>query len=131
MTDTILIVDDSQSMLTSVRHALEKGGFAVIEATDGEVALDLIKKHKDELSMIVCDLNIPKVDGIQVLERIERGKDGKPILPFLMLTTEVDKKMMLKARDLDVKGWMVKPFKPNMLLMAVQKIVAANKNRVA
>jgi two-component system, chemotaxis family, chemotaxis protein CheY len=116
---TILIVDDSAMVRRQVTMALVAASFTVLEATDGISGLELLETHP-EISLVICDINMPRLNGIELLESIV-AKPNKPL--FLMLTTERQPELIARAGELGAKGWMMKPFKPDLLLAAVKKLV--------
>ena len=117
----ILIVDDSSSMRQMVRIALSSGPYMVSEAKDGEEALTLLKSQRFHL--VISDVNMPRLDGIELLRRMKSDNELK-FMPVLMLTTEGDEKRKAEGRAAGAKAWMVKPFKTDKLLMAVSQLVA-------
>ena len=105
MSKRILIIDDSQSMRSFTRMALEGAGYAVEEAVDGQDALD--KLEKDKFDTILSDLNMPNVNGIQMIEKIRDDDryEGARFTPIIMLTTESEEEkkqqgQMAVAREL-------------------------------
>ena len=116
----ILAVDDSASMRQMVSFTLKGAGFDVLEASDGQEALDLAKK--EVVDLVLSDVNMPVMDGI-TLTRELRGLDSYKYVPILMLTTESagDKKIEGKASG--ATGWIVKPFDPQVLLATIDKIL--------
>lgn len=119
----ILVVDDSPTMRQQVRHALEASDFTIDEAVDGEDALQKIRAN-DDFSVVILDVSMPRMNGIEVVETL--GAEGLIVdgLQVLMLTTEGHVDMINRAKAAGAKGWMVKPFKPQMLLAAVQRLAA-------
>lgn len=125
----VLIVDDSQAVRTSVREALTQAGFDVVEAVDGEEGRRLIRDISD-LALVLCDVNMPRMDGLSMLELVK----SDPIhahLPVLMLTTEGEPALVRRARDAGAKGWIVKPFQPDLLVNAVRRVASASYDRAA
>ena len=119
---TILIVDDSATVRQQVGTALREAGFDVVEAVDGQEGAETIEKRTD-ISVVVCDVNMPRMTGIEMLERV-KGAGARADLPIVMLTTESQPALIQKAKGLGAKGWVVKPFKANLLVAAVQKLAA-------
>lgn len=117
---TILAVDDSASMRQMVSFTLKGAGYTVIEAGDGQQALDLAKKSSVDL--VLSDVNMPVMDGIELCKNLRSLPDYK-FTPILMLTTESagDKKMQGKAAG--ATGWLVKPFNPDQLLATIKKVL--------
>jgi len=119
---TILIVDDSASLRQVVTMALKGSGYNTVEAKDGEDALSKLKMSS--IDMIVCDVNMPVMNGLDFVRQVKSDAKYK-FLPVLMLTTETtdEKKQVGKAAG--ASGWMVKPFAPTQLVKAVVKFVGA------
>jgi two-component system chemotaxis response regulator CheY len=118
----VLVVDDSSSIRQRVSAALEGAGFEVLAAVDGIDAL--AKIPGTSLALIIADLNMPRLSGLDMISRI-RSDERTKHLPILVLTTEGDPELIAEARKLGVKAWMVKPFKPELLLSAVKKLTEA------
>ena len=116
----VMVVDDSRTVRQQVGVVLTEGGYQVIEAADGVEALDSLSRHAD-VAMMICDVNMPRMNGLDVLARMKT--DGRNDVPVLMLTTEGQPQLILRAKESGAKGWIVKPFKPEMLLAAVRKMV--------
>ena len=117
----VLIVDDSQTVRLQVAKALSGAGYEVLEAIDGMDGQDKVDATVD---MLICDVNMPRMTGLEMLETIKR--DGKNAnLPCLMLTTECQPQMIERAKKAGAKGWIIKPFKAELLVAAVTKLVAA------
>ncbi len=118
MAKKVLVVDDSITVRQQVGAALTQAGYAVVEAIDG---LDGTQKLDASISMIICDVNMPRMNGLEMLEAIKR--DGKfPRVPVVMLTTEGQPALIDRAKKAGAKGWIVKPFKPDLLVATVSKL---------
>ncbi len=122
MAKTIMIVDDSPSFRTVVQIALTKAGFEVLQATDGEHAKSLLDGRK--LGLIVCDVNMPKLDGKGLLNHLKTTQAYK-FTPVLMLTTESSEAKRNEYRAAGAKGWLTKPFQPSALVGAAQRLCVA------
>lgn len=116
----VLILDDSIVVRQRVGQVLRTAGFEVIEASNGEEGLGYIEAE-DRLSLILCDVNMPILDGLEMLERV-RARGLAPTCPVVMLTSEAQPAQLARARAMGVKAWMVKPVKPDALLAAVKKL---------
>jgi two-component system chemotaxis response regulator CheY len=123
MPKTILIVDDSGTIRQQLRATLGGAGFDVLEAADGLEALDQLDKHP-EVALMILDINMPKMSGLDMLEKL-RSESRCSTVPVLMLTTEGHPTLMDRARKAGAKGWVVKPYKPDLLVGAIRKMVAA------
>lgn len=121
MARTILIVDDSSSLRTVVRIALERAGYAVIDACDG---MDAVAKldAAQKVDLIVSDVNMPRMDGIAFLTKVKQHPRHR-FTPVIMLTTEGRDEQKALGRAAGAKAWMVKPFNPPQLLDAVSKLI--------
>ncbi|MDH5378376.1 MAG: response regulator [Gammaproteobacteria bacterium] len=120
MSKNILIVDDSMSLRQVVSIALTGAGYNVIEAGDGNEALT--KLNGDKIHLIVSDVNMPGMDGITFVSHVKQDANYK-FTPIIMLTTESQQEMIQKGKELGVKAWLVKPFKPEQMLDAVSKLI--------
>jgi two-component system chemotaxis response regulator CheY len=118
---TVLVIDDSPAVRHQVCAALEGAGFAVVEAGDGVQGL---MKLNSAIRLVVCDLNMPRVDGLKVLERVTKS-GAEPAVPVLMLTTEADRSLVGRAKALGARGWIVKPFRTEQLIAAVHRVLAS------
>ncbi|ARU57584.1 MAG: response regulator [Pseudomonadales bacterium] len=116
----ILAVDDSASMRQMVSFTLKGAGYEVVEASDGQQALDLAKKQ--QVDLVLSDVNMPVMDGIALVKEL-RGLPSYKFTPILMLTTESagDKKM--EGKQAGATGWLVKPFNPDQLLATIKKVL--------
>lgn len=122
MAKTILIVDDSASLRQVVAIALKGAGYDVLEAGDGKEGL--AKLDGTKINLIVSDVNMPNMDGLEMVQEIKKMAAYK-FTPIIMLTTEAGADMKEKGKAAGVKAWVVKPFKPDQMLDAVSKLVAA------
>ena len=115
-----MIVDDSASLRQVVKIALTSAGYDVIEACDGKDALGMLNGQRYHL--IVSDVNMPNMDGIALLKAIKQHASYK-FTPVLMLTTESGEAKKQEGQAAGAKAWIVKPFQPQQLLMAVSKLI--------
>ncbi len=120
MGKTILVVDDSPSLRSVVKVTLVKAGYDVVEAGDGVQALAKLSEGK--VHMVLCDVNMPNMDGLTFLKNVKLRPDCK-FTPVVMLTTESGDETIKAGKAAGVKGWMVKPFQPDRLLEVVSKVV--------
>jgi two-component system, chemotaxis family, chemotaxis protein CheY len=124
MSKIVMIVDDSSMMRLALRSALAEAGYIVLEAIHGLDALAKLKSSQQRINLIICDVNMPEMDGITFVQTY-RAIPELQYIPVLMLTTESgqDKKEAGKAAG--VRAWMVKPFNKESLMSAVGKLVCA------
>ena len=123
MDKKILIIDDSATIRQQVRTALAGAGFDVVEAADGVEGLEVITERND-LAAVLCDVNMPRMGGLQMLE-LAKAKGLLATLPVVMLTTEGQASLVQQAKSLGAKGWIVKPFKPELLVLTMRKLTAS------
>jgi two-component system chemotaxis response regulator CheY len=116
----VIVVDDSRTARQQVVLALEHLGYLVIEAVDGVDGAAKIGAHHDA-AMVICDVNMPNMSGLEMLADLH-AHGRTPDLPVLMLTTEVQPAFVQEAKANGAKGWIVKPFKPELLVMAVKRL---------
>ncbi|MFG6447859.1 response regulator [Roseateles sp. BYS180W] len=119
MSKSILVVDDSGSFRTVVKLALQKAGFSVVEAGDGREALTKLETNK--VNLIVCDVNMPNMDGLTFLRHI-KGMPAHKFTPVIMLTTESQEAKKEEGRQAGCKAWITKPFLPSQLVDAVNRL---------
>ena len=115
----VLVVDDSDAIRNQIAQALEGAGFDVLQAKDGLEGL--ARAQATDLSVILLDVNMPVLGGLDLLERLkEDGTTGR--VSILMLTTEAHESMVVRARNGGAKGWVIKPVRMEMLVSAVQRL---------
>ena len=114
----ILVVDDESRMRKLVRDFLQRENYEVLEAGDGSEALDLFFSDK-EISLIILDVMMPKMDGWQVCREIRSYSK----VPIIMLTAKSDEKDELQGFDLGVDEYISKPFSPRILVARVEAIL--------
>lgn len=116
---TILTVDDSKSIRQMVSFTLQQAGYTVIEAEDGK---DALTKINGDVKMVLSDLNMPNMNGIELIKAIRANASYK-FLPVVMLTTESQGDIKAQGRAAGATGWIVKPFNPEQLLGVVKKVL--------
>lgn len=114
----ILVVDDESRMRKLVRDFLVKQNYDVLEAGDGEEAVDIFFKEKD-IALIILDVMMPKMDGWQVCREIRNYSR----VPIIMLTAKGDERDELQGFDLGVDEYITKPFSPKILVARVEAIL--------
>jgi two-component system chemotaxis response regulator CheY len=116
----VLIVDDSRSIRNEVADALTPAGYGVVEAANGLEALACLAEHTN-ITLVVLDVNMPGMNGLELLERIQREYRSRN-LPILMLTTEAERTLVERAKRAGAKGWLLKPIKPELLVSTVARL---------
>ena len=119
---TVLVVDDSPTIRQQASFILNKEGYEVIEAEDGEKGIETLKNNKD-LALIISDINMPNMNGLDMLKKIRELKEFDHI-PIFMLTTESDPSKIKIAQENGANGWMVKPFDPKTLVKILADFAA-------
>jgi len=120
MAKKILMVDDSASVRQMMSFTLQSAGYEVIEARDGQEALE--KYPESGASMLITDLNMPKMDGYGLIREMRRNPANR-FLPIIMLTTESDPDKKDIAKQIGASGWITKPFRPDQLLKVVGMVL--------
>ena len=119
MSAPIMTVDDSASIRQMVSLTLQDAGSAVIEACDGK---DALAKLSGPVSMILTDLNMPGMNGIELIRAV-RAMPQYKFTPIVMLTTESQASAKEQGKSAGATGWIVKPFKPDQLLAVARKLL--------
>ena len=114
----ILVIDDDSRMRKLVKDFLSKKGYEVMEAADGEAAIDIFYEHKD-IALLILDVMMPKMDGWQVCREIRKTSK----VPIIMLTAKSDEKDELLGFELGVDEYITKPFSPKILVARVEAIL--------
>lgn len=117
----IMIVDDSASIRQVVKMTFEKLNYEVMEAKDGRDALE--KAAGNKIGLVITDLNMPVMDGITFIKEIKKLQEHR-FTPIMMLTTESQQSKMMEGKEAGARAWIVKPFKPEQIIAAVEKLIA-------
>jgi two-component system, chemotaxis family, chemotaxis protein CheY len=120
MSKTIMTADDSPSMRETISFTLKNAGYPVVQAVDGEDAL--AKLAGGQCDLLITDLNMPKVDGLELIRRV-RALPQYKYMPIIMLTTESQDQKKQAAKVAGASGWIVKPFRGEQLIMVVKKFL--------
>ncbi len=116
----ILAVDDSASMRQMVVFTLKSAGHEVVEAINGQSALEAAKKHA--FNLVVTDVNMPVMDGIALTKQL-RALPNYKFVPILILTTESGTDRKQEGKSAGATGWLVKPFNPEQLLATIKRVL--------
>ena len=117
---TIMTVDDSASLRQMVSFVLRGGGYDVVEAMDGLDALSKLKGR--DLDLIVTDINMPRMDGLEFTRQL-RAMPQYKFVPIVLLTTESHPEKKQEGKAAGATAWIVKPFNPDQLLAVVKKVM--------
>ncbi len=118
---TIMTVDDSASVRMMVNFTLSELGFEIVEATDGKDALE--KLDKKPIHMLITDVNMPELDGINLVRKVRENPSYR-FIPIIILTTESQDEKKKEGKQAGATGWIVKPFKPEQLIAVVRKVLS-------
>ena len=121
MGKVILITDDSASIRQMVSFSLKGSGYEVIEAVDGKDAI--AKLNGTPIHMLITDINMPNLDGIQLIREV-RANPVYKFIPIIILTTDSQEEKILEGKNAGATGWIVKPCKPEQILAVAKKMLA-------
>ena len=116
---TVLVVDDEARMRKLIKDFLIQKGFSVLEAEDGERAIDVFESNKNKIGIILLDVMMPKLDGWSVLRQIRQNSN----VPIIMLTARGEEQDELFGFELGVDEYISKPFSPKILVARVEAIL--------
>ena len=105
---TVLIVEDNEALVNSYAEALDTGGYNAIKVLDGYQALDSLSKKLDVIKLILLDLMMPGVDGLEVLRTIKDNKEKYGDMPIIILTNMTSENVIKEAFDLGATSYLVK-----------------------
>ncbi|MCK4858998.1 MAG: response regulator [Candidatus Omnitrophica bacterium] len=116
----ILIVDDEKDILELLKYNLEKAGYSVLTAKSGEQALESVKKEK--IDLILLDLMLPKIDGLEVSKILKRDNQTE-FIPIIMLTAKGEESDIIIGLELGADDYITKPFSPKVLVARVKAVL--------
>ncbi len=119
MAKRILTIDDSKTIRDMLMLTLADAGFDVLQAVDGQDGLEMLDKER--VDVVITDINMPRMDGYEVIRQMRRHNTHKST-PILVLTTESEREKKNLAREAGATGWMVKPFDPDRLIATINKV---------
>jgi len=112
----VLVVDDEESVRNLIQRTLERAGYSVVTAADGQEALDIISEL--EIDVMLLDIKMPGISGIEVLQQIAITH---PLICVIMVTAMVDTTTAIEAMKLGAYDYVTKPFNPDDVVLAVQR----------
>ncbi len=121
MVPKILVAEDSVNVRKLLCVVLQGAGYEVMEAGDGQEALDNISRFTYD--MLITDLNMPRLDGIGLIRKVRKSVRSR-FLPIIMLTGEVQNEKQVEAMVAGASEWLAKPFKVDQLLAKVHTALA-------
>ncbi len=119
---TVMLIDDSRTILMSLSAILTRNGFTVQTASDGKDALTKLASAKPDL--IISDLNMPNMDGIEFVKAVRKNLAMRST-PILMLSTESEESKRQEAKSAGANGWLVKPIGAESLLKVISRVLPA------
>jgi len=122
----ILVVDDEADVRDVIKLQLEQRGLNVLEAVDGQNAIDILKSGSNMMNVgvILCDIRMPKVNGVECIEFIRKEAPG---IPIVVITGYPDSELASDLLKKGVKDYLVKPVEKEKLLAVVDGLIAAGK----
>ena len=116
----ILIVDDASLVRNITSKAAVEAGYEIVVANDGQEGLDALAKGG--IDFIFSDINMPVMNGLEMIEKI-RAQEQYKFIPIVMLTTESKPELKERAQALGVKAWLLKPFNKEKFLLVLSKLL--------
>ena len=123
MEHTVLVVDDSPTIVKFVSFSLKSSGFNVLTASDGMDAIEKISSHANPIDLIITDLNMPNVDGYELIATLRRNTKFKDI-PIIILSSEEEECDKQRGIEVGASSYLVKPFKSTILLREISKYLS-------
>jgi CheY-like chemotaxis protein len=121
----ILIVDDEEDVREVLKLHLEGENYSTLEAEDGDEAIKVLRKEMTNVAVILCDIRMPKVDGIECIDYLRREA---PSIPIVVVTAYPDSELAVDLMKKGVKDYLVKPVDKEKLVSTVKKLVAAGRS---
>ncbi len=123
--ETVLIVDDAESARMIIKNTLKNMKITnILEASDGNEAIQTLIKNPNKINLIICDWNMPGINGVDFLQKV---RTDNPEIPFLMLTARADPSSIQEAKQAGVSGYIIKPLSPNSLASNINRIMEKQK----
>jgi PAS domain S-box-containing protein len=124
-TETLLIVEDEESLLAMLRKFLESHGYIIFEASDGEAALQLFARHHKEIALVLCDLGLPKINGIEIFKKM---KEIDAAVQVIITSGFFEPQIKSELEKLGVKGFIPKPYNANQVILKIKEVLDKKKN---
>ena len=120
MGQQVLVVDDSDSIRLCMKYMIEDAGYDVLDASNGKEALRLIRA---DTKLVITDINMPEMDGIDLIRSIRHGAIAIKSVPIVTLTTEYQEELKQQGRDAGATASITKPFQPEEIITAIRAII--------
>jgi two-component system, chemotaxis family, chemotaxis protein CheY len=114
----VLSVDDSGVMRKIIGRSVDVMGYGFLEASNGVEAMNVIERNRDDIALIILDVNMPEMDGFEVLSRL-KGNPKYQSIPVMMLTTETERDKIVKAVQAGAVNYICKPFQQDDLTVKI------------
>lgn len=124
MAKKILAIDDMKTLRDLLGKVLRTAGYEVVEAVDGVDGLEKFSAHNPDL--VISDLNMPNMDGIGFVSGARNTPNGKTV-PILILTTETNETLKVRAKEAGATGWLTKPFNPQRVIKLVDQLTGTRR----
>ena len=118
----VLVIDDAIIQSAQLKSMVLAAGHEAIEAGDGEEGLEMALKHRDDLSMIFCDFNMPVLDGLSLCTKLYEDEQF-PSIPIFMITTETSQDLKELGKKVGIKGWIIKPVQPEVIEQLIRQFI--------
>ncbi|MBK7141017.1 MAG: response regulator [bacterium] len=122
MNQTILVVDDSPTIVKFVSFSLRNGGYNVVTACDGMDALEKVSRLTEGVHLVITDLNMPNLDGYSLIATLRQNPQYREV-PIIILSSEGGDDDRQRGLDVGATSYLVKPFKSSLLLDEVSKVL--------
>ena len=120
MAQTILVVDDSPTVVKFVSFSLKNGGYNVVTACDGMDAIEKISNMSEDVDLVITDLNMPNLDGYRLIQTLRQNEKHQKT-PIIILTSETEEEDRRQGMEVGADSYLVKPFKSSLLLSEVAR----------
>lgn len=120
---TILIIDDSIGARLTIQEAFAETEFEIVEASNGFEGVEIFRSGQPKIDLVLVDYNMPGKDGLETMAEIFNACQDGQIVPSIMISTESSKELKLRGKALGVRGWIIKPFKKEVLLQGVRQFL--------
>ena len=120
MATKILIIEDEEEIRRVLRILLKQTGYDLLEAPDAETAFQFLKEHADQIEVAICDVKMPRISGIDILQQIKRDFDT---LPVIILTGLIDLNVAVEVMKKGAFDYLTKPVKKEDLILVIEKAI--------
>ena len=120
MAQTILVVDDSPTVVKFVSFSLKNGGYNVVTACDGMDAVEKISNMSEDVDLVITDLNMPNLDGYRLIQTLRQNEKHQKT-PIIILTSKTEEEDRRQGMEVGADSYLVKPFKSSLLLSEVAR----------